>query len=118
MSKTATIHIYVDLDENNIPEKITWQASDSGEEELKECDSFSLSVWDSKEKDTLGLDLWTKKMEVLDMYKHFSQTLQKMASTAERATKNEKVAGLFRDFSKRLVEQVEEDLQKKSKETK
>lgn len=108
MAKTATINIYVELDDKQIPEKITWQASDSGEEELKECDSFSLSVWDTKEKNTLGLDLWTKQMTVLDMYKHFSQILQKMAHSAERATANEEVSALLRDFSKSFVEKIEQ----------
>lgn len=114
MAKTATINIYVELDDKQIPEKITWQASDSGEDELKECDSFSLSVWDTKEKNTLGLDLWTKQMTVLDMYKHFSQTLQKMAHSAERATANEEVSALLREFSKTFVEKIEQVLAKEN----
>lgn len=112
MAKKAQISIFVELDDEEVPEKITWQASDSQEPELKECDSFSLSLWDSKEKNTLGIDLWSKKMVVLEMYQHISQMLQKMANTAERSTGNNEIAELLREFSKTFVTKVEEVLEK------
>ena len=67
--KQSQININVDLDENNIPEKLHWEANDGGQE-LTECKAAFLSFWDTKTKDTLRIDLWTKEMRTDEM-KHF-----------------------------------------------
>ncbi|MCK7523599.1 MAG: hypothetical protein MZV64_41155 [Ignavibacteriales bacterium] len=53
----------------------------------KDCSSMMLSIWDNKEKVTLGIDLWTKEMMVEDMNVHVHQTLLKLSDTYLRATK-------------------------------
>jgi|GEM_PF-629288 len=71
--KTSEIKITVDLDENHIPEKMHWSASDGGVN--GPCKAFMLSVWDSKENNTLRIDLWNKEMTVDDMKKFAHQTI-------------------------------------------
>ena len=70
MSKnTSEIKFTIELDENKIPEKLSWDAEDGGisNEDTK---AFLISVWDSSKKETLKMDLWTKDMP-LDEMKHF-----------------------------------------------
>ena len=68
MSKTITseIKFLVELDENRVPEKLTWSAEDGGVE-LEEAKAMMLSIWDSKVQETLRIDLWTKDMPVDEM---------------------------------------------------
>ncbi len=43
--KQSEIKINIDLDSNNIPERLQWEASDGGQE-LSECKAAFLSFWD------------------------------------------------------------------------
>jgi len=45
-NKKSKIEIFVELDENKIPEKIHWSASDAGIKNSETKATF-LSVWDS-----------------------------------------------------------------------
>ena len=65
----------VELDENKIPEKITWSASDGGVEN-KPSKAVFLSVWDHDPQETLKIDLWTKDMPIDQMNVFFHQTFQ------------------------------------------
>jgi len=106
MTKSSEIKITVELDENKMPEKIEWEATDAGFEGKKVSKTLMLSLWDEKDNVTYGIDLWTKEMTVEDMHSHYHQILIKMADTYERATNNKDAAGMIRnfgdDFSKSL----------------
>jgi hypothetical protein len=45
--KKSEIKINVSLDENNIPVKMNWSATEAGMDN-QECKSMMLSVWDGK----------------------------------------------------------------------
>ena len=98
MSRTAEINVTIDLDSNNLPIKIQWQATDAKEGGPMPCQSVMLSLWDSDKKTTAAIDLWTKETSVDDMNLHFYQVFHKMADTYLRATKNSDVAKLIREF--------------------
>jgi gliding motility-associated protein GldC len=108
MSKniTSEIKFVVELDENRVPEKLTWTAQDGGVE-LEEAKAMLLSIWDSNTKETLRIDLWTKDMPVDEMKIFFHQTLVAMADTFERATQDEKMASTMRDFTDYFAEKLE-----------
>ena len=99
MSQTLTseIKFHVELDENRVPEKLSWTAQDGGIEN-EPAKALLLSIWDSKSQETMRIDLWTKDMPVDEMKKFFHQTLVAMADTFERATNDEKMAATMRDF--------------------
>ncbi|MBB1138853.1 gliding motility protein GldC [Myroides sp. WP-1] len=99
MSKNhvSDINIRVELDENRVPEKLTWTAKDGGVDRAK-SKAMLLSIWDDKVQETLRIDLWTKDMPVDEMKKFFHQTLVAMADTYERATEDEKMSATMRDF--------------------
>ena len=95
--KQSEITIGVTLDENQIPESLSWTARDGGIENEK-AKAIMLSVWDSKAQETLRIDLWTKDMPVDEMKKFFHQTLVAMSDTFQRATGDEKMADTMKDF--------------------
>ncbi|OAD90028.1 gliding motility protein GldC [Aequorivita soesokkakensis] len=103
---TSEIKLNVGLDENKIPETIHWTAEDGGisNEETK---AVMLSVWDSKKKESLRIDLWTKEMPVDEMKIFFHQTLSAMADTFQRATNDDKMSATMRDFCDYFAEKLE-----------
>jgi len=103
---TSKIIFTVDLDENKIPEKISWTAEDGGIKD-EESKAIMLSVWDAKQKDTLRMDLWTKDMPVDEMKQFFHQTLVSMAGSFQRATNDEKMSATMRDFCDYFAEKLE-----------
>lgn len=108
MAKTITseIKFLVELDENRVPEKLTWTAQDGGVD-AEEAKAMMLSIWDSKVKETLRIDLWTKDMPVDEMKLFFHQTLVAMSETFNRATGDEKMAATMRDFGDYFAEKME-----------
>lgn len=100
------INITVELDEENIPENIVWNATDMQGMDQAECRAMLLSLWDPKRKDTLRLDLWTRKMTVDEMKIFFHQTLLTMADTLQNATNEEAMSGDMRDFCDYFAEKM------------
>jgi gliding motility-associated protein GldC len=66
--------------------------------DLEEAKAIMLSVWDSKSKESMRIDLWTKEMPVDEMKIFFHQTLVAMSDTFHRATGDEKMAETMKDF--------------------
>jgi gliding motility-associated protein GldC len=106
MSKTSEIKVNIALDENNVPEKLTWTAQDGGVNN-EEAKTVLLSIWDAKAKETLRIDLWTKDMPVDEMKIFFHQTLVAMTDTFQRATGDEKMVGAMTDFCDYFAEKLE-----------
>lgn len=103
---TSKIEFKVGLDENKVPEQMHWSAQDGGinEEETK---ALMISVWDSNNKDTLRMDLWTKDMPMDEMKQFYHQTLLSMADSFERATSDVKMSATMRDFCDYFAEKLE-----------
>ena len=74
--KKSTIQFEVELDNQNIPTRILWDATDKPEPGMTETKSISVSLWDQKTKNTLRIDLWSKDMPVEEM-KRFSHRLHR-----------------------------------------
>lgn len=105
-TKKSEIKFFVQLDDNKVPEKLSWTAEDGGIE-AEESKAIMLSIWDHKAKETMRIDLWTKDMPVDEMKIFFHQTLVAMADTFERATTDEKMADTMRDFCEYFAEKLE-----------
>ena len=103
---TSKIELNVELDENRIPEKLSWTAQDGG---ITNADSKAifLSVWDSNAKESLRIDLWTKDMPVDEMKLFFHQTLTAMSDTFMRATQDEKMMATMKDFCDYFAEKLD-----------
>lgn len=105
--KKSEIKFNITLDENNLPEAITWEATDSGIDGTVPAKSILLSVWDPNENNTLRIDLWTKDMMVDEMKIFVHQTLLSLANTLERSTQEDKMAADLRDFCDHYAEKLE-----------
>ena len=104
MRKTK-ITIDIELDENHVPEKMTWNAEDGGVEN-QETKAVMISVWDEKTSEALRIDLWTKDMPVDHMKRFYHQIIVSLGQTYLRATGEEDVS--------QWLEEVAEDFAVKS----
>ncbi|MEC8951440.1 MAG: gliding motility protein GldC [Pseudomonadota bacterium] len=98
MSRTAEIKMTVDLDEDNVPTRIEWEASEGQEGGPILCESMMLSVWDSENKTTAAIDLWIKDTTIDDINIYFYQVIHKMADTYLKATKNSEISNSIHEF--------------------
>tara|TARA_B100000524_G_scaffold308303_1_gene184061 strand:+ start:3060 stop:3392 length:333 start_codon:yes stop_codon:yes gene_type:complete len=105
-NKKSKIEISVELDANKIPNKIRWSATDAGIKNNETKATF-ISVWDSKRKESLRIDLWTKDMPLEEMKIFFYQILSGMASTYKRATLDDKMYETMKDFCDYFAEKLE-----------
>ena len=106
-NKKSQINIDVSMDENNVPEKLTWNASDV-DEKPQETKALFLSVWDSNTKQTLKMDLWTKEMPIDEMKSFMLQTFISMKNSISKATGDENLVNLVDDFCVEFEKRVSE----------
>ena len=97
--KKAKINIEIDLNENNIAEKISWLASDNGQDYI-DSKSMMLSMWDGEKKEALSIDIWTKEMTVQEMKFFTFQILLKMNEVIKKSTGDEKLVFEMQKFIK------------------
>ncbi|GGH40805.1 gliding motility protein GldC [Mangrovimonas yunxiaonensis] len=102
----STIELNIELDENRVPEKLSWTAEDGGINN-EAAKAMMLSVWDSNKQESLRIDLWTKDMPVDEMKVFFHQTLVSMSNTFKRATQDEKMSATMMDFCDYFAEKLE-----------
>ena len=103
---TSEIKFLVELDDNRVPEKLMWSAQDGGVE-AQEAKAIMLSIWDSKAKESMRIDLWTKDMPVDEIKIFFHQTLVAMSETFKRATDDEKMSDTMKDFCDYFAEKLD-----------
>jgi len=103
---TSEIRLTVGLDENRVPEELNWSAEDGGIDN-EDAKAMMLSVWDSKNQESLTIDLWTKDMPVDEMKIFFHQTLVTMSDTFMKATQDEKMTATMKDFCDYFAEKLE-----------
>src|SRR5438045_4282723 len=104
-SRLSTIHLSVDLDKNNIPERIEWEATDA-EPGIHESNAMLLALWDHKLKTGMSIDLWTKEMTIPEMNLFFYQTFATLSETFFRATKNKELSDDIKNFATEFIEKV------------
>ncbi len=104
----STITINIALDDQRMPEKITWDASASTAEKAQNAKAFILSFWDGADKSALRIDLWTKAMMVDEMADFFYQTMMTMADTYGRATQQNEMVEDMKEFAKNFYKKFQE----------
>ncbi len=102
MSRTAEIRLTVDLDRDNVPTAIAWEASEAQSDGPTPCQSMMLSLWDSEHRTMAAIDLWAKDTTIDDMNLFFYQSFHQMAETYQRATQNRDLAKLIHEFGERF----------------
>jgi len=105
----SNISIDVALDDDKVPQQITWKASASTADEAQSAKAIMLSLWDGADRTAMRIDLWTREMMVDEMADFYYQTIMTMADSFNRATKNADLVNdmktFARDFYKKFREQ-------------
>ena len=95
--KKTSITIDVTLDDNHVPEKLSWSATDGGIDQ-QETHAVFLSTWDKETQESARIDLWTKKMRVAQMRVFVHQTLVWIRSSYMKATQDVEMGEAFQQF--------------------
>lgn len=104
--KKSTIQFHIALDDNNVPEKIEWDATDKPEEGLSESKSISLALWDHDHKSTLRIDLWSKDMPVEDMKRFYVDCIGGLSQSLLRSTGDEFMAQEMNALCEKLARHI------------
>jgi gliding motility-associated protein GldC len=107
--KKSTINFTIELDNNNVPEKIYWEATDKPDPELSETKAISIALWDHTQVNTLRIDLWAKDMPVNDMKKFYIDCLGGIAQSMLTATGDEVMSNETHALCQRLVDHVKSE---------
>ncbi|MDH5366982.1 MAG: gliding motility protein GldC [Cyclobacteriaceae bacterium] len=108
--KKSHINFTVELDEKDIPEKITWSASDKPDGEITETKSMSISLWDHLQKNTMRIDLWSKDMPVDEMKRFYIDCIGGLAQSALSATGDEVFSNELNNTCEKLVKHLEAEM--------
>ena len=107
--RKSEINFTVELDNENIPERITWNASEKGDKDPDETKSISISLWDDIQKNTMRIDLWTKDMPVDEMKRFYIDCLGGLAQSVLNSTGDEFMSQQMNDLCEKLVEHVKKE---------
>ena len=107
--KKSKINFTIELDEENIPEKISWEASDNPDLP-SETRAVTISLWDHSQLNTMRIDLWTKDMEIGDMKRFYIDCLGGMAQSLLSSTGDEAMSTEINNLCDRLVEHIKKEM--------
>ncbi|WP_377131547.1 gliding motility protein GldC [Rufibacter roseus] len=105
--KKSEIHFSIALDDQRVPEAISWRATDAGED-IHFAKAINIALWDRNDTGTMKIDLWTKDMPVDEMKYFYIDTLGAMAQSLEAATNDKLMAEKMRSLCQELMKHVEE----------
>jgi gliding motility-associated protein GldC len=88
------------MDEQRVPEAITWKASDSTADMEQKAKAMLLAFWDGADQSALRIDLWGKDMMVDEMGDFFYQMLMTMADTFQRATNQTEITAGMKEYAR------------------
>ena len=111
----STITINVALDNDKVPQQISWKATDSTADMAQQSKAMMLSFWDGADKAAMRIDLWTKEMMVDEMADFFYQTLITMADTYNRATHHDELTEDMKAFARSFYQKFTEHQSKQNK---
>ncbi|MBG8554857.1 MULTISPECIES: gliding motility protein GldC [Hymenobacter] len=111
--KKSEIRFSIALDDQKVPEAISWQATDAGPD-IHFAKAINISLWDRDERGTMKIDLWTKEMPVDEMKHFYVDTIGAMAESIITATNDSVMATKMRTLCRELMAHLEEE-QKKQK---
>ena len=87
--KDSEIKFKVELDKDNIPERIYWDGDQKETPGYSETKSISISLWEAENKNTLRIDLWSKDMPVDEMKRFYIDCIGGISQTILNATGDE-----------------------------
>lgn len=114
--KKSKIQFEVELDEENIPENIYWQATDKEDDGLDQTKSISIALWDHFNKNTMRIDLWTKDMPLDEQKRFYVDCLGGLAQSILSATGDEYMSSEINKLCENFIKHVKEENQKQAQQ--
>ncbi|MFC2123965.1 gliding motility protein GldC [Bacteroidota bacterium] len=114
--KKTEINFKVELDDQNVPEKIWWQATD-GSPEYSETKTVSINLWDQEKQNTLRIDLWSKDLRIDEMKKFYVDILGGMSQSVLTATGDSIISNKLKILCDELVVHIEKELKEGKRST-
>lgn len=105
----SEIKIKVELDAENLPEKITWTATDKPRGAPDEVKAMAVAFWDEKNNSIIKLDLWTKNMLVGEMKRFILQTIGGLGDTLFNATEDQYMQEEIQRLCQNLAQHIERE---------
>lgn len=109
--KKSNINVNVVLDDNNIPEQLSWSASDVGGDE-KSAKAINISIWDHVSRETLKMDLWAKDMSLDEMKIFYVDMVGSMAESLRHSTGDAELSKILDTAGKNMMNYIEENFKK------
>lgn len=108
--KKSEITFSITLDHNNIPETLSWQATDSPDGAVpQQVRSLAISIWDHVSQGTMKIDLWTKDMEVPDMKRFVIDSIGGLGESLKTATGDQHMHQQIVELCDKLMEHVKSE---------
>lgn len=99
----------IELDKDNIPEKIVWEADQKDTPGASETNAISIALWDQSQKNTLRIDLWNKQMAVDEMKRFYVDCLGGMAQSILNSTGDEYMSKEFDALCVKMIEHIKKE---------
>ena len=101
--KKSEIRFSIALDDQKVPEAISWTATDAGPD-IHFAKAINIALWDRDERGTMKIDLWTKEMPVDEMKRFYVDTMGAMAESLITATNDTEMATKMRSLCRELTD--------------
>ena len=111
--KNSEINFKVLLDDQNVPDKIEWNASDKPSGTPSDTKAVAISLWDDDQKNTMRMDLWTKEMTVTEMKRFCVDSIGGLADTIKNATSDDYMADEMHALCQKFVKHLEKEIMQK-----
>jgi gliding motility-associated protein GldC len=105
--RKSEITFDITLDNQNIPEKIIWNATDNPSGKPEETKAISLSLWDGSVRNTMKIDLWVKDMPVEEMKLFYVEAIGGMAESLRMSTGDEVMFEKLHKLCEELMEHIQ-----------
>ncbi|MBW3546473.1 MAG: gliding motility protein GldC [Bacteroidetes bacterium] len=113
--KKSRIHFEIELDDQNVPDRIYWDATDKEDDGINQTRSISISVWDHFQHNTLRIDLWTKEMSVDDQKRFYIDCIGGLSQSILTATGDEYMAGEIDALCTKFIDHVRKEQEERRK---
>src|ERR1700712_132507 len=107
--KESEIQFNIQLDNQNVPEKILWNATDNPTGKAEETKAITLALWDGENRSTMKIDLWVKDMPVEEMKLFYIEAIGGMAESLRSSTGDEYMFEKLRGVCAELMEHVQKE---------
>lgn len=112
----SEINFTVELDENRVPNKIFWDATENPNEGINETKAISVGVWDQYHKGLLGINLWTKDMPVDEMNHFVVDLIGNLAQMVTDSTQDAVIIDTLQQAGQKIAKHLEEEAKKQSQQ--